>query len=311
MDNENSKISESTEELNNISDFADEESDIKMSKKEKLAYIKSKVTEHKKLAILISIAVLIAIGFMAKGIAKEAELYDIYNNAVTLMENGEYEEAHNLFLQLKDRNIGHTDIYIPLSKACYYYSEGWEDFAYCAIEKVEFVGFPKDERERLNEFKKKLENAYRLSLIEVAAQNERNYNKRVSSAAVPFVEMQEDDIGKTGLGSPSATIRHDYEYIGKYKYKTNIYDFIKDDELIFVASCVLGKVTKVSDYRDNPIKLKKSKSKSKSKKKKKNPGKYNVNEYSNVDDFYFDYSGFFEDYEDAEDFYNRYHEEGD
>ncbi len=85
----------------------------------------------------------------------------------------------------------------------------------------------------------------------------------------------------------------------------NIYDFMRDNARIFTARCVEGTVIQVWDYRNDPIRPYIPK-KSTTTDKEDDP--YDVNDYSNEEDFYYDHYDDFFDYYDAEDYYDEHHQ---
>ncbi len=125
--------------------------------------------------------------------------------------------------------------------------------------------------------------------------------------SLPYVGMSERDISRTSLGSPSATIRHNYEMVSGEQVLANLYDYTKNGYVIFTARCVNGKVTDVWDHRSSPYKQSSgTSSKNDSGKEKKSDGKYPASDYVHPDDFYYDYYDDFYDYEDAEDYWEEY-----
>ena len=124
------------------------------------------------------------------------------------------------------------------------------------------------------------------------------------NSGVPFVGMSENDINRTSLGAPSSEIRHNKECINGKQYTANLYDFYKGSSKVFTARCVQGKVTDVWDHRDAPIPKSSRLSTSGSTKKELDP--YDASDYSDPEDFYYDYYDDFWDYEEAEDYWYEY-----
>ncbi len=87
--------------------------------------------------------------------------------------------------------------------------------------------------------------------------------------------------------------------------KENIYDFMRDNARIFTARCVEGTVIQVWDYRNDPIRPYIPK---KSTTTDKDDDPYDVNDYSNEEDFYYDHYDDFFDYYDAEEYYDERHQ---
>jgi hypothetical protein len=118
------------------------------------------------------------------------------------------------------------------------------------------------------------------------------------------VGMSESEIKNTSLGAPSSKVRHNYECISGEQYLANLYDFKSGNKTIFTARCVQGRVTEVWDHRSDPVVPYTPK---KNTKPKNDDDPYDVNDYSNEEDFYYDHYDDFFDYYDAEDYYKDHH----
>ena len=116
--------------------------------------------------------------------------------------------------------------------------------------------------------------------------------------------MSESEIKNTSLGAPSSNVRHNSEMIKGERYIANLYDFKSGNKTIFTARCVKGRVTEVWDHRSDPVVPYTPKKNTKS---KSDDDPYDVNDYSNAEDFYYDHYDDFFDYYDAEDYYNEHH----
>lgn len=114
---------------------------------------------------------------------------------------------------------------------------------------------------------------------------------------IPYVGMSEDYIGITSLGKPSEDVRHNFQCINGEQYFTNLYDFYNGKKVIFTARCISGRVTEIWDWRDSPDVSVPSFS------PKPSSDPYNVDEYSNEEDFFDDHYDDFFSYEDAEEYY--------
>lgn len=142
------------------------------------------------------------------------------------------------------------------------------------------------------------------------AERNRQYYAELRNK-IPYKGMRESDINKTIMGRYHE-IDTDSKYGDtKYYWRTNY------GEIMLIVTCKEGKVTSVSRYGwgyfwtedikpiwngTNPYKNKKSSSS----KKKEDP--YDVNDYSDPEDFYYDNYDDFWDYEDAEDYFNEHHD---
>ena len=160
--------------------------------------------------------------------------------------------------------------------------------------------------DEINAFKDNFESEYEEYLLEQERKRQIEEDKKIRSS-VPFVGMSESRINDTILGT-NYEIVHNSEYIKGEKIRANIYRFKRGNGIIFVARCLKGRVDSVSDYRDDPWVIP-STSSSSSKKKSNNDDPYNVNDYSDPEDFYYDNYDDFWEYEEAEDYYNRYHDD--
>ena len=140
--------------------------------------------------------------------------------------------------------------------------------------------------------------------------------------------MWEEGINSSKLGKPANKIV--VEYVDGDK--DTFYHFKKNGKVIFVARCSNGRITDVWDYRKNPksendVPPKKWKVKivpsldrretttrppTTTKKKNSDFDEYdddhfNVDDYYDAEDFYYDNMDEFYDFYDAEDYFNEYH----
>ena len=145
---------------------------------------------------------------------------------------------------------------------------------------------------------------------------------------VPRMLMWEEGINSSKLGKPANKIV--VEYVDGDK--DTFYHFKKNGKVIFVARCSNGRITDVWDYRKNPksendVPPKKWKVKivpsldrretttrppTTTKKKNSDFDEYdddhfNVDDYYDAEDFYYDNMDEFYDFYDAEDYFNEYH----
>ncbi len=78
--------------------------------------------------------------------------------------------------------------------------------------------------------------------------NDKRELEQVQSG-VPYVGMSEQYIGRTKLGAPSSTVRHNRQVKNGQQLTANLYDIYKDGKRIFTARCVEGVVTEGWDNR--------------------------------------------------------------
>lgn len=161
--------------------------------------------------------------------------------------------------------------------------------------KPQYDEFLAEQKQLAEEQRKKDEEKRRIREQEEAEQLKKS---------LPYVGMSESKINGTVLGT-NYEIVHNYEWIKGERIRANVYRFKKGNAIIFVARCLNGRVDSISDYRDDPWVIR---STTPSKKSQKDDDPYNVNDYSNEEDFYYDNYDDFWDYEDAEDYYNEHHD---
>ena len=122
-------------------------------------------------------------------------------------------------------------------------------------------------------------------------------------ADVPYVGMSEDNIHRTRLGRCTdyfqnrSTKYHDKD--GRARMQT-VYRFYKDKKWIYAAICLDGRVIEVSDFRKDAKPI----SSGSSWKPQSERDRYDIDRYSNAEDFYDDNIADFFSYEDAETYYN-------
>ena len=230
-----------------------------------------------------------------------SKLSDTYNKAVALVDNGSYKEAVEMFEEIADKDYHDTGAYISLCKAHLDYDRGYISSAYYDMNKVRFSCLSSEQEKTVNDFVATLKDEYDVYLKEKAEAEAKAYRDRITYG-VPYVGMPESEIKNTSLGAPSSDVRHNYECISGEQYLANLYDFKSGNKTIFTARCVQGRVTEVWDHRSDPIIPYIPK---KSTKTDNDP--YDVNDYYNEEDFYYDHYDDFFDYYDAEDYYNEHH----
>ena len=131
----------------------------------------------------------------------------------------------------------------------------------------------------------------------IAQRSEKSKKQPSVRSDVPYVGMPESEIGKTKLGAPSENVRHNGAMLNGKSYSANLYDFYKNNKYIFTARCINGRVTQVWDYRDDDSDFDPTYT-------GESRFKYvDVDEYSDVYEFYYYYYDDFYDFEEAEDYY--------
>lgn len=283
--------------------------------------------------VLLVIVAMIAVGFYLN----QRAIDNAYNYAITLIQNSSYEGAlaelekanpdvleHDEFMsdvkyggldeaykntiplyayamaQLEynneDRYMQTVNEYLELIPADYNGELCEEIKTFKGNFKPQYEDFLAEQKRLAEEQRKKDEEGRRIREQEEAEQLKKS---------VPYVGMSESKINGTVLGTNYELV-HNYEWISGERIRANVYRFKKGNGIIFVARCLNGRVDSVSDYRDDPWIIRNP---STSKKDKKDDDPYNVNDYSNEEDFYYDNYDDFWDYEDAEDYYREHHKD--
>lgn len=272
----------------------------KMLSDEKLSTAGNK---KRKISIIAWCAVgLLLAGLITVSVINYIRVLKPYNHAVSVAFNGSYEKAKAL-LENFEKDYRDTEALIALCESHINYDNNLVASAYCDMDKVYFHYLTPEQSKKVDEYRDKLETDYDEFMKRKAESDSIASRYRIANG-VPYVGMFESDIKNTSLGAPSDDVRHNYECINGEQYLANLYDFKSGYKKIFTARCVNGRVTEVWDYRNNPIVPYTPK---KSTQKKNHSDPYDVNDYSNEEDFYDDHYDDFFDYYDAEDYYNEHH----
>lgn len=209
-----------------------------------------------------------------------------YEEACELMDQERWSEASLL--------LGRYDVYKDLSKYC----EAKSRLEHGDTLGAEIALRGVSPSEAVTQLRQEIEDdmpAYRERERQKEEQRLRE-EKAAARQGVPYVGMDEDWIDITSLGAHD-DLRHNNETKNGKIYEANLYDFENSDgAIVFTARCLFGRVTHVSDYRDNPWDPK-------SYTPVYDPDSFDAKDYSHPDDFYYDHYDDFWDYEDAEDYY--------
>lgn len=251
----------------------------------------------------VAILVLIIVVFIGKSVYDAHQIKVIYEAALNLIEDERYKDACDKLENILEEDYKDTEALIAYCEANIAYENGNIRSAYWDSYSLHFGYQTSEQKKRIDEFIQKVELEYDEYLEQERIEEQKAYEKKITSG-VPFVGMSEKDINRTSLGKPSSEIRHNKECINGEQYIANLYDFYNGSDKVFIARCVQGKVTDVWDYRDNPISQSTKPYTSNSTKKESDP--YDASDYSDPEDFYYDYYDDFWDYEEAEDYWNEY-----
>ena len=292
--------------------------------------------------VLYIVVTLLVIGAMIFGCVylNQKSIDDAYNYAINLIQNGSYEgalgELEKANPNLLNRKEFKDDIkYQKLNEAykntvsLYAYALAQAEYndedksMYTVNDYLELIPseYNGELSEEIKTFKENFKPQYEEFLAEQKRrdeelrlrieESERQFYAKLKTK-IPYEGMSESDINKTIMGR-----YHEIDTSSKYG-NTEYYWRTNSGEIMLIVTCKEGKVTSVSRYGwgyfwtedikpiwngTNPYRNKKSSS---SKKSYSDP--YNVNDYSDPEDFYDDNYDDFWDYEDAEDYYNEYHD---
>lgn len=259
----------------------------------------------KKLLCLAVILTMLALGFyLALQFSKAKAREDAYAAAIDLMENGEYETAITRFTELEDYKDA-----TPYKLYCeaHYYT-ALEDYsrAFYAIYRFNRsktpVEKPKDTKELYSMLGAEIEKEWdeRLRL------EREDYEERVRKG-VPFVDMREEDIGKTSLGHPSPKIEHNSEMVNGKPIDCNLYRWDVNGKRIFSARCMQGKVIQVWDNRSNPWPITTWRPSAKQTNRPSSNDGWDIDEdvldYTDPEEFYEDFADEFDSLDEAADYY--------
>ncbi|MCD7743834.1 MAG: hypothetical protein LUI13_00830 [Lachnospiraceae bacterium] len=259
----------------------------------------------------------------------EAEVRETYRQAEELIKQDLYEEADEKLEQI--RGLQYTELEIDkllsLCEAHMSYDDGDLTSAYETVSSLEMEYAGSAIQTELDAFKAQVSEEYDLYLEEKAIAESEAQVQREKEAAeraaekeksfleslkkkVPYVGLAEEYIGKTALGAPSSTVRHNTEMVNGKAYTANLYDFKSGNKTIFTARCVQGEVIQVWDKRNSTSSGSSSSSSSSGSSSKKGLGgssgsssgsdEYNASDYDDPEEFYYDHYDDFDGYEDAE-----------
>ena len=219
--------------------------------------------------------------------------------ALSYFDNGEYSKAIETFESIEKEDFKSTNSYINLCKA-YIYNEKMDYGS--AVYYIEKVTLSEIDGERYGEAVSLSGNIHdTCDEIVSKRKEEKRLSEKIEKMKTPYIGMFESEISQTGLGTPSSVVRHNMEMINGKNYTANIYDFVQNGYVIFVARCAKGKVINIWDYREDPYKYVTSTKRYVPDYDEDDP--YNATDYYDPEDFYEDNYDDFYDYEEAEEYY--------
>lgn len=298
-----------------------------------------------KKVLYITIVLILVTAMIFGGIyLNQKSIDNAYNHAITLIQNGSYEgallELEKANPNLLDRKEFKDDMkYHKLNEA---YKNTVPLYAY-ALAQIEYNSeseylaympavnsylelIAKDYNgelcEEIKTFKENFKPQYEEYLAErkrldeelmrKVAESERQYYAKLKTK-IPYEGMSESDINKTVVGN-----YHKIDTSSKYG-KTKYYWYANNSkDIVLIVECKDRKVIDVIKYfewvywtSDGMPNFGATKPKTTTKKSttKKKSDPYDVYDYSDPEDFYYDNYDDFWDYEDAEDYYNEHHKD--
>lgn len=296
-----------------------------------------------KKVLYITIVLVLVAAMIFGGIYLNQRAIDTaYNYAITLIQNGSYEGA---LLELEKANPdviereefmsdvkygGLDEAYkntIPLYSYAMAQLEYNDEDRYMQTVNEYLELIPADYNgelcEEINTFKGNFKPQYNEFLeeekrkaeelrLQMEESNRQFYAKLKTK--LPYEGMSEDYIDSTMMGRHDKLIADDDN--DDFVYNVYYWNANNGDTMLAV-SCINGKVDHVSKYYEWAYWTSDGKPKpngtnyrsSSTKKSNKDSDLYNVNDHSDPEDFYDDNYDDFWDYEEAEDYYNSYHED--
>ncbi len=293
--------------------------------------------------IIYIVVVLLVIGAMIFGgiYLNQKSIDDSYNNAITLIQNGTYEGALDELEKANPDVIDRDDFEWDLKRdnlgECYKNTVPLYAYAMAQMEYNLENGYmhtvndcleliPEDYNGELSDEIKTFKGNFKPQYDEFLKEQERlaeeariatekAYQEMYASLKkkIPYEGMPEAYINDTIMGKYHEKDTSSKYGFTKYYWRTNYGD------IMLIVSCYEGEVSSVSRYGwgyfwtddikpiwngKNPYTSSSYKSESKS--KKSDP--YNVNDYSDPEDFYYDNYDDFWEYEEAEDYFNEHHD---
>lgn len=291
--------------------------------------------------IITAVILLVICGLIFGGIYYNKAVDKGYKNIITLIENGSYEQALAEFENANPDVLERDDFKfdIKYGDLCKCYKNTVYLYAY-ALAHVEYnsenrymtvvndylqfipIDYMGELSEEIKIFKDNFKSQYEEYLAEQEREAKRQEQEYIASLKnkIPFEGMQEKYINSTAVGNAD---KHESKYVkgrgSKLGYDLDKYYWYSDNnkDMVLFVECKDGKVTDVRKYYESvywtsdgmpkfwatrPIRSTKPKSST----KKEDP--YNVNDYNDPEDFYDDNYDDFWDYEEAEDYYNSYHD---
>lgn len=169
-----------------------------------------------------------------------------------------------------------------------------------AAQKAEIEAFRQEMEQERDRLIKEAEWQQRVAEQEEA---ERRQLEQLRSGP-PYKGMAEKWIGDTALGSPSPEVRRQYIWYNDSSRMANLYDFTDPDgTLLYTVGCVGGRVVRIWDKR--PVGYAPSPTPKPTPKPDSDP--YRAGEFSDPESFYDEYWDEFDNYYDAEYYWETHH----
>ncbi len=283
----------------------------------------TKSSTRSMIILIVAISVTIfALGFFALGMPKKIMQENMCNKGIDYLENGEYDKAIEIFDELRDEKnyeglmLGYYANYLrckgtDLAKEKIYLDNISDYYNGKLADTIA--------REKKS-LKKRCEEQFS-KLKEEADKDPYKYKD-----VIPFEGMSIFYIDRTYMGKPykleKSQIERDGVYYDRYKYTwcTSVGQYLLMDAICidYVTECVVTNITIYNrflwenglpdlsgrSYVDDSSSSGKSSGKSYKYNYNYPDDDYNVYDYSDYEDFYYDYSEDFDGLDDAEDYYN-------
>lgn len=254
-------------------------------------------------------AALAVLGLFCLHISRENRA--AYTAAEELLARGEYAQAEELLAPLARKDYRGAYALRAFCRARLAYGSGGSDPE--SIGEI-LRGLPSStnalsagQRDEIEAFRQQLkEEQKRLEQEAARQQKEAEQRRQLEQirSGLPYEGLSEEWIGETILGSPSPGVREQSIWYNGGSYSANLYDFTDaNGTLLYTVGCVQGRVVKIWDKRPAGY------APAPAPKPTGEPGSdpYRASEFSNPDDFYDEYPDDFNDYYDAEYYWETHH----
>ncbi len=287
------------------------------------------------IAVALALNLLVALISQHPTVKREAarkKLFSQYDQTVEMALGGQYSEAEELFLKMKDEKDNYKDVnaLIEYCRANIAFNENRENYNYAPYLNSKCNDLTTEQKEKFEAFK------YEIIDIDKSQKTTHEEEIRLSrNSYYPYMDMPERLMRDTVLNSYLkgfyiGVINND-EQGNDCNKRQNIYEFKIYKGKIYTVKCTDGKVSSIDTFGfkdaingDNSDEtttnapaeingLLGSNDDTPDEATKNEPytveshqDYYHVKEFEDPDDFYYYYKEDFESYEDAEDYFNKH-----